>query len=65
MKKLKVIKAELAKDGFIIDGIFGGFAKGESKKSSDIDLLYHVNGKFLNMYGSFRAFKRIEEIKNI
>ena len=64
LAKLRRIKEELAKEGFIIDGVFGSFARGENSQKSDIDLLYHVETSFLDRYGSFKAFKKIEEIKN-
>ncbi|NPA28154.1 MAG: nucleotidyltransferase domain-containing protein [Epsilonproteobacteria bacterium] len=62
LKRLKELKEEYKKDGFIIDGVFGSFARGE-KNFNDIDLLYHVEKKFIEKYRGFIVFKRLEEIK--
>ena len=64
IKKIKYIKKELKEDGFIIDGIFGSYAKNEQTKSSDIDILYHLEDKFLEEYEGFLGFKKLEEIKD-
>ncbi|WP_457561334.1 nucleotidyltransferase domain-containing protein [Caminibacter sp.] len=57
------LKKELSKEGFIIDGIVGSFARGE--EYNDIDIVYHVEKKFIDKYKGFFAVKRIEEIKKI
>lgn len=63
VKKLKKLNSILLSDGFVIDGIVGSYAHGDYTASSDIDLLYHVEKKFLNKYGGFTAFKKLTEIK--
>ena len=40
-EKIKELKALLKKEGFIIDEVFGSFARGDYNQNSDIDLLYH------------------------
>jgi len=62
--KVKEIKLRLINDGFIIDAIFGSVARGV-KNYNDIDLLYHLDNKFLSNYKGFIAFKRLEEIKEL
>ena len=64
MDDLKRVKKVLEKDGFIIDGVFGSVSRDEEKDHSDIDILYSINQKFLDKYGSFKAFKKLEEIKD-
>ncbi len=59
--KLKVLKKELLKKGFIIEGVVGSFSRGENY--NDIDIVYSVNKDFLRSYRGFRAVIEIENIK--
>ena len=61
--KLKNLKPFLAKEGFIIDGLFGSYARGEQTGTSDVDILYHLDTPFLEKFGSFIGFKKLDEIK--
>jgi len=63
LKKLSELNKKLKKDGFVIDGVFGSYARGEEKINSDIDLLYHLEEEFLKKYPGFIGFKKLEEIK--
>ena len=63
MQKLKTLKADFAKDGFVIEAVFGSYARGEETSQSDVDLLYHLDEKFMHKYGGFQGFKRLDEIK--
>lgn len=64
IKLIKEAKNELLREGFVILGIFGSQARNEAKESSDIDILYRLDAKkFLSRYGGFRAYARIDEIK--
>ena len=40
--ELKSLKQVLQKDGFIIDGVFGSYARDENTEQSDVDILYHL-----------------------
>ena len=60
--KLQYLKKSLQKDGFIIDGIVGSYARGE-KNYNDIDILYHLDEKFFNKYNGFEGFIKLDEIK--
>lgn len=64
VQKLKTLKSTLLSDGFVIDGIVGSYAHGDFTSSSDIDLLYHVEKKFIQKYGGFTAFKKLSEIRD-
>jgi predicted nucleotidyltransferase len=64
LEKLKVLKSTLLADGFVIDGVVGSYAHGDFTPSSDIDLLYHVEKRFLDLYGGFGAFTKLTEIKS-
>ena len=61
--KIKSLKNILANDGFIIDGIFGSYAREESTKNSDVDILYHLDETFYEKYNGFIGFKKLDEIK--
>ena len=63
IENLKEVKKDFIEDGFIIDGIFGSFARGDFKSSSDIDLLYHLENTFFHKYRGFLGFKKLDEIK--
>ena len=60
--QLKELKNILKNDGFIIDGIFGSYARGEETQNSDVDILVEATPKFANMYG-FGAIRWIKEIE--
>lgn len=68
--KIKELKPVYEKDGIILLGLFGSYARGEEKEDSDIDILYDIDLRtFLSKYPGFRAFSRLtdmkEELKNI
>ncbi|MEK6658297.1 MAG: nucleotidyltransferase domain-containing protein [Campylobacterota bacterium] len=64
IEQIKFLKNLLRGDGFIIDGIFGSYARDESNLQSDIDILYHLENSFYEQNGGFAGFKKLEEIKN-
>ncbi|PHQ65925.1 MAG: nucleotidyltransferase [Sulfurimonas sp.] len=63
LDKIKSLKSTLENDGFIIDGVFGSYARGENTKDSDVDILYHLNDIFYKKYNGFIGFKKLDEIK--
>ena len=64
--KLISLKPKLEREGFIIDGIFGSYARGDYTNSSDIDILYSLKDphKFTQINGGFGAFSKIREVKD-
>lgn len=62
--QIKSLKNMLRGDGFIIDGVFGSYARGESNPQSDVDILYHLESGFYEKNRGFLGFKKLEEIKN-
>ena len=64
--KLISLKPKLEKEGFIIDGIFGSYARGDYTNSSDIDILYSLKDphRFTQINGGFGAFSKIREVKD-
>jgi len=65
IKDLKELKQELQKEGFIIEGFFGSYARGEANENSDVDILYSLQNTFFTKYSGFIGFKKLEEFKNI
>ncbi len=63
LDKIRDQKRELLKEGFEIVAVFGSFAKNQERETSDIDLLYDIKPKFLERYGGFQAFAKINEIR--
>lgn len=64
LQQIKSIKETLKSDGFIIDGVFGSYARDEAKNESDLDLLYHLEDTFYEKYRGFVGFKKLDEIKS-
>jgi len=62
LEEIKKLKQEFKKEGFIIEGVFGSYARGEATKQSDIDILYSLEEKFYKEKG-FEAIIRLNEIK--
>ncbi len=61
--RLKKLKARYVKEGFIILGIFGSYARGEADEHSDIDILYDLENSFIKTNGGFGVFSRLAEIR--
>lgn len=64
-KKIQNLKKTLLDDGFIIDGVFGSYARNEETDESDVDILYHLDGVFYEKYSGFSGFSRLDEIKEL
>ena len=63
--KLKELKPSYEKEGSILLGLFGSYAKETQTKYSDIDIAYKLNyDKFSQKYvGGFAKLLRIDDIK--
>ena len=59
----KESKSEMAKEGFLILGVFGSYARDENTPSSDVDILYDTDADFFKRYGGFGSFVKLDEIK--
>lgn len=55
--KSKIVEV-LKKNGVVKAGIFGSYARGEQKQSSDIDLVIEVNGSLLDVIRIEREIKQ-------
>ncbi len=64
--KLKELKPKLEKDGIILIGFFGSYAREDNDTSSDIDLLYIIKNpkEFVTKHGIFGSFAKLQEIKD-
>lgn len=65
VKQLKTLKPLYEKEGLIILGLFGSYAKDTQTKYSDIDIAYKLDyDKFSQNYlDGFAKLLRIEDIK--
>ncbi len=61
--KVKSLKNLLSADGFIIEGIFGSYLRGDNNAKSDIDILYDLNSDFRNNYKGFKAVAKLDTIQ--
>jgi predicted nucleotidyltransferase len=62
---LKKLKPTYEKEGVILIGLFGSYARDEANRFSDIDIAYKIDyNKFSSKYkDGFSKILRIEEIK--
>ena len=65
LSKLKELKPTYEKEGLILLGLFGSYAKNTQTKFSDIDVAYKLDyAKFSENYkGGFAKLLRIDDIK--
>ncbi|HUH41514.1 MAG TPA: nucleotidyltransferase domain-containing protein [Sulfurimonas sp.] len=63
--KLKELKPIYEKEGLILLGLFGSYAKGTATKFSDVDIAYKLDyDKFSLKYkGGFAKLLRIDDVK--
>jgi len=66
LSKLQELKPTYEKEGLILLGLFGSYAKDTQTKFSDIDVAYKLDyDKFSQKYkGGFAKLLRIDAIKN-
>lgn len=66
LSKLKELKPMYEKEGIIIVGLFGSYAKNRQTQYSDIDIAYKLDyDKFSQKYkDGFSKLLRIDDIKN-
>jgi len=64
LSTLKTLQPHYKNEGILLLGIFGSFARGEEKETSDIDILIETTPKFLKTYKGFKAFAKLDEIKH-
>ncbi|AHJ13372.1 nucleotidyltransferase family protein [Sulfurospirillum multivorans] len=62
LQQLKSMKNNYLPEGFVIEGLFGSYARDEADETSDIDILIEAKPSFVERYG-IKSIERIEEIK--
>ena len=62
LKQLKELKNHYLAEGFVIEGLFGSYAKDEANESSDVDILVEAKPFFVERYG-IKSIKRIKQIQ--
>lgn len=64
--KLQALRSRFSRDGFVIVGVSGSYARGEETPQSDLDLLYEIPNpaEFAERHGGFGSFSKILEIKH-
>lgn len=64
LSKIIELKPHYKKEGIILLGIFGSFARDEANNESDIDILYDIDSEiFCQKYPGFTSFTRLKNIK--
>jgi hypothetical protein len=63
LDQLSQLKSHYLKEGFVILGIFGSYARGDANDQSDIDILYDLEMSFVQGNGGFGSFSRLAEIR--
>jgi len=63
--KLQQLRSRFSREGFVIIGVSGSYARGEESAKSDLDLLYEIPNpaEFAERNGGFGSFSKILEIK--
>lgn len=63
LDKLEILNQKYANEGVTIYGIFGSYARGEERPSSDIDIVYKLDkDKFFSLYKGFKSASKISDI---
>jgi len=63
ISELKKLQPQYLKEGIVLLGLFGSYARGEETDTSDVDILIETTPEFLTKHKGFRAFSRLDEIK--
>jgi len=63
LQKIKNLKQKYEKDGFVIIGVFGSYARGEYNEDSDIDILYELKDVFYKRYPGFKIYPVLDQIE--
>lgn len=63
LAKLKELKPKYAKDGIIIQGLFGSYARDEASEGSDIDIAMVPENDYLQHRDVWAYFQTIARLK--
>ena len=63
LEYLRTIKSAHEKNGIVIHGLFGSFARDEAKEDSDIDVLIETTPRFVENIDPLKAFSILQELR--
>ena len=63
LEKLKKLQPKYKEEGILLIGLFGSYAQQKENIESDIDILIETTPKFMQKYKGFRAFSKLDELK--
>jgi len=63
LEKIKQIKSKYEKEGFVVLGLFGSYARNSEDIFSDIDIAYKIDHNKFFKDDAFKKLLRLEEIK--
>ncbi|MDD2828348.1 MAG: nucleotidyltransferase domain-containing protein [Sulfuricurvum sp.] len=63
LEYLRSIKSSHEKEGIVIHGIFGSFARDEASENSDIDVLIETTPHFVEDTDPLRAFSILQALR--
>lgn len=63
LSELKKLKPLYERDGVIIEGIFGSYAKNAADSASDIDIAVRLREDFLQTHDAWAYFELLNAIK--
>lgn len=61
---LRELKPKYAKEGFVIRGLFGSYARGDASEYSDIDIAIELQENYLQQKDVWDYFKTMQAMKN-
>ena len=63
LQTLQTLRPELEAEGVRVIGLFGSYARGDTTRESDIDILIETTDRFIETHGGFGSVIRLDEIK--
>jgi len=63
INKIEAIRRKFIQDGFVIEGVFGSFARGEEGQESDIDIIFSCTDVSFEKYPGLRFFALYDRVK--
>lgn len=61
LNRIKLLKNEYQKEGIILIGVFGSYARGDHTSDSDIDILFELTENFYKKYPGWGAYPVIDK----
>lgn len=65
LNKIELLRKKYEKEGIVICGIFGSYAREDNTRNSDVDIAYKINKTiFSKRYKGFKAASKIADVSN-